>query len=108
MIFQCVRSVRCFGIGVLWQFKVINFQMAQEYFQVMYTHDANQPLCLSTSTIAKQAVAKQTSRFQILLYDHDLGDDVDASVRAIFGRESDHTEVVGAPEVNPIPSSFHG
>jgi hypothetical protein len=45
-------------------------------------HDANQRSCLSTSTIAKQAVAKQTSR---LLYDHDdLGDDVDASVRAVL------------------------
>ena len=71
-------------------------------------HDANKPSCLSTSTVAKQGVAKQTSRFQVLLYDHDLGDDVDASVRAICGRESDGREVVGAPEVNPIPSSFRG
>jgi hypothetical protein len=39
--------------------------------------------CLSTSTVAKQAVAKQTSR--VLLYDHDdLSDDVDASVRAVL------------------------
>jgi len=80
MMFKCVHSVRHFGIGVLWEFNVVNFRMAQEYFQVMYIMSGHvcQHKLLPTSR------CQQTSH---LLYDHDnLGDDVDASVQAVLDR----------------------
>jgi len=102
MMFKCVHSVRHFGIGVLWEFNVVNFRMAQEYFQVMYIMSGhvcqhkllpNKPLPTNKSLALR---SRQPWRWCWCIS------------ASCFGRDGDHMEVVGAPHPRYIPNSFRG
>ena len=79
-------------------------------FKLCISHDANQRSCLSTSTIAKQAVAKHTVQVTWLFYG--CGTTLAMMLMMLMhqcelfrtdGRTDEQMEVIGEPEVNPTP-----
>jgi len=107
MMFQCVRSVRRCGIGVLWGFKVLNFQTAKEYFQVMYIMmQISGRVCQHQLLPNKPLPNKQVACFTItttlammLMHRCEL---------FWTGQRPHGSSWSTGPEVYPIPNSFRG